>query len=116
MQYALIFYDFQLILARMGVDGGTRLSPERGTPARWRARVRGHGQMEHRSHGVREVPVDEDRSQVRGGSMPQVMAARRHTTIGLVRGAGSGNIAAAGRRFAAQPERALTLIGMKLEN
>ena len=102
---------------RVEVDYGvTRLSPERGTPERLLALVRGPWQIENRSHWVRDVTFDEDRSQVRCGSIPQVMAALRNTTIGLLRWAGYSNIAAACRRFAAQPELALTLIGIKLEN
>jgi predicted transposase YbfD/YdcC len=98
------------------VDGVSRLGAERATPSQRLAFVRGQWQIEHRSHGVRDVPCDEDRSQVRCGSMPQVMAARRHTAIGRLRAAGYTNIAAACRRFAAQPDLALGLIGITLEN
>jgi hypothetical protein len=42
-----------------------------------------------------------------------VMAALRNTPIGLLRWAGYSNIAAACRRVAAQPDLALTLIGIK---
>ena len=98
------------------VYGVTSLSPERGTPERLLALVRGHWQIENRAHWVRDMTFGEDRSQVRCGSIPQVMAALRNTTIGLLRWAGYSNIAAACRRFAAQPELALTLIGIKLEN
>ena len=72
--------------------------------------------MEHQAHGGRDVTCDDDRSQGRCGHMPQVMAALRNTTLGLLRCAGSTNIAAAGRRLAAQPLQALALIGMALEN
>jgi predicted transposase YbfD/YdcC len=98
------------------VYGVTSLSPERGTPERLLELVRSHWQIENKSHWVRDVTFDEDRSQVRCGNIPQVMAALRNTTIGLLRGAGYSNIAAACRRFAAQPDLALTLIGIKLEN
>jgi len=98
------------------VYGVTSLNPERGTPARLLDLVRSHWQIENKSHWVRDVTFDEDRSQVRCGNIPQVMAALRHTTIGLLRWAGYSNIAAACRRFAAQPDLALTLIGIKLEN
>ena len=64
----------------------------------------------------RAVTFDEDRSQVRCGSIPQVMAALRNTAIGLLRRAGHTNIAAACRRLAAQPAQALALIGIVLEN
>jgi hypothetical protein len=52
---------------------------------------------------VRDVPYDEDRSQVRCGSIPQIMVALRNLVIGLMRTAGETNIAAASRCFAAQP-------------
>ena len=44
------------------------------------------------------------------------MAALRNTVIGLMRWAGYPNMAAACRRFAAQPRAALHLIGIALEN
>ena len=98
------------------VYGVTSLSPERGTPERLLTLVRGHWQIENKSHWVRDMTFDEDRSQVRCGNIPQVMAALRNTAIGLLRWAGYSNMAAACRRFAAQPDLALTLIGIKLEN
>jgi hypothetical protein len=98
------------------VYGVSRLVSERATPAQRLALVRGQWQIEHRSHGVRDVTFDADRSQVRCGSIPQGMAALRNTAIGLLRTAGYANIAAACRRFAAQPDLALALIGIALEN
>ncbi|HEY5867619.1 MAG TPA: ISAs1 family transposase [Candidatus Tectomicrobia bacterium] len=98
------------------VYGVSSLGSERATPSQMLALVRGQWQIENRSHWVRDVTFDEDRSQVRCGSIPQVMAALRNTTIGLLRTAGYANIAAACRRFAAQPDLALALIGIPLEN
>lgn len=98
------------------VYGVTSLGPERGTPARLLDLSRGHWHIENKSHWVRDVTFDEDRSQVRCGNIPQVMAALRNTVIGLLRGAGYTNIAAACRRLAAQPDQALALIGITLEN
>jgi predicted transposase YbfD/YdcC len=98
------------------VYGVTSLRPERATPERLLALVRGQWKIENKSHWVREVTFDEDRSQVRCGNMPQVIAALRNTAIGLLRGAGHPNIAAACRRLAAQPLQALALIGIALEN
>jgi predicted transposase YbfD/YdcC len=80
------------------------------------ALVRGQWQIENQSHGVRDVTFDADRSQVRCGHIPQVMAALRNTTIGLLRWASHTNSAAACRRLAAQPVQALALIGIALEN
>jgi len=98
------------------VTGVTSLAPERAAAARLLALVRGQWHIEHQSPWVRDVTFDEDRSQVRCGNIPQVMAALRNTVIGLMRWAGHTNIAAACRRFAAQPRAALHLIGIELEN
>jgi predicted transposase YbfD/YdcC len=98
------------------VAGVTSLAPERADAARLLALVRGQWHIENQSHWVRDVTFDADRSQVRGGSIPQVMAALRNTVIGLMRWAGYTNMAAACRRFAAQPRAALHLIGIALEN
>jgi hypothetical protein len=98
------------------VAGVTRLPLERADAAQWLALVRGQWHIEHQSHWVRDVTFDEDRSPVRCGNIPQVMAGLRNTVIGLMRWAGYTNIAAACRRFAAQPALALELIGISLEN
>jgi predicted transposase YbfD/YdcC len=98
------------------VAGVTSLAPERADAARLLALVRGQWQIENQSHWVRDVTFDEDRSQVRCGNIPQVLAALRNTVIGLMRSAGYTNMAAACRRFAAQPRAALHLIGIVLEN
>jgi len=98
------------------VYGITSLRPERATPERLLALVRGQWQIENQSHWVRDVTFDEDRSQVRCGNIPQVMAALRNTTVGRLRWAGHTNIAAACRRLAAQPVQALALIGIEMEN
>ena len=98
------------------VYGVTSLSSERATPGRVLDVVRGHWSIENKSHWVRDGTFDEDRSQVRCGSIPQVMAALRNTAMGLLRWAGHTNIAAACRRLAAQPAQALALIGIEFEN
>jgi predicted transposase YbfD/YdcC len=112
----------QVILKKTGevreevIAGVTSLPPERAEAARLLALGRGHWSIENRSHWVRDVTFDEDRSQVRCGNIPQVMAALRNTVVGLMRWAGYTNMAAACRRFAAQPQAALHLIGIALEN
>jgi predicted transposase YbfD/YdcC len=98
------------------VYGVTSLRPERATPHRLLELVRGHWGIENKSHWVRDVTFDEDRSQVRCGNIPHMMAALRNTAIGLLRWAGHTNIAAACRRLAAQPAQALALIGIVFEN
>ena len=72
--------------------------------------VRQHWQIENRSHWVRDVTFDEDCSQVRTGSIPEVMAVLRNAVIGLLRDAGWSNIAAAVRYNAWRPGAALQLL------
>lgn len=97
---------------RETVYGVTSLSPERADASRLLTLVREHWHIENRSHWVRDVTFDEDRSQVRAGSIPEVMAAFRNAVIGLVRVSGAANVAAATRRMAARPQEALALLGL----
>ena len=76
--------------------------------ARWRR----HWGIENRINWVRNVTLDEDRSQVRTGAAPLIMAALRNLTISLFRLAGEPNIAADLRRHAAQ---SLALIGATVQ-
>lgn len=94
------------------VYGVTSLSANEAGPDERLALVRGHWSIENRSDWVRDVSFDEDRSQVRVGNIPHVLAALRNTAIGLMRTIGECNIAAACRRFAAQPHAALALLGI----
>jgi predicted transposase YbfD/YdcC len=72
--------------------------------------VQGHWAIENRAHWVRDVVYDEDRSQVRAASGPQVMATLRNTAISLHRLAGATSIAAALRHHAANAQRPITLL------
>jgi len=96
------------------IYGITSLTTQEASPMRLLNLVRGHWHIENRLHWVRDVTFDEDRSQVRKGSIPQVMASLRNTAIGLMRLAGESNIASACRRYAAQPKQALELIGIEM--
>ena len=98
------------------VYGLTSLPPARGSASHLLRYVRGQWYIENGSHYVRDVTFDEDRSQVRVGSVPQVLAALRNTTIGLLRARGDDKIAAATRRLAARPWDALALLGIIREN
>jgi predicted transposase YbfD/YdcC len=79
-------------------------------PATLAAWVQGHWGIENRAHWVRDVTFDEDRSRVRTGHAPQVMATLRNTAISLLRLAGATNIAEALRHHARQPDRAINLL------
>ena len=92
--------------------GITSLPPEKASPEQILDYNRGHWSIENKSHYVRDVTFDEDRSQVRSGNGPQMMAFLRNFTIGLIRLAGLPNIASALRDFAAQPWKALYLLGL----
>jgi predicted transposase YbfD/YdcC len=72
--------------------------------------VQGHWGIENRLHWVRDVTFDEDRSQVRTGQAPRVMATCRNIAISLLRAIGWGNIAAALRHHARHPDHALELV------
>lgn len=79
-------------------------------PATLAGWVQGHWAIENRLHWVRDVTFDEDRSQVRTGHAPQVMATLRNLAISLLRLAGWTGIATALRHHARDPERPLNLI------
>jgi len=65
--------------------------------------VRGHCGIENRPHYVRDVTWDEDRSQVRTGNGPRVMASLRNLAITILRLTGHSNIAAGLRHHAHTP-------------
>ncbi|HEX6683266.1 MAG TPA: ISAs1 family transposase, partial [Candidatus Limnocylindrales bacterium] len=72
--------------------------------------IRGHWSIENQTHWVRDVTYDEDRSQIRTGTGPQVMAAIRNAAIGALRLTGVTNIAAANRHHARDAHRPLALL------
>jgi len=93
----------------------TSVSPQSATPAQLLVAWKEHWHIENKLHWVRDVTFDEDRSTVRKGRIPQVMAALRNTAIGLLRVLGATNIAGACRRFAAQPHLVLAALGCPLD-
>jgi predicted transposase YbfD/YdcC len=78
-------------------------------PAVLAAWVQSHWEIENRLHRVRDVTFDEDRSQVRTGQAPHVMAGLRNTAITLLRLDGHHNIAAALRHHARDTDRPINL-------
>jgi predicted transposase YbfD/YdcC len=87
----------------------TRLTPRQADPARLLALIRGHWSIESR-HDVRDVTFGEDRSRLRAGHAPQVMAALRNLALTLIRRTGTTAIAAYRRHLAAHPAKALRLL------
>ncbi|MEU8799629.1 ISAs1 family transposase [Spirillospora sp. NPDC048819] len=82
-------------------------SADPATLASW---VRGHRHIENRLHWVRDVTYQEDKSLVRTGNAPRVMATLRSFAISLLRLDGHANIAAANRHHARDPQRTVTLL------
>ncbi len=93
----------------------TSLAPTVATPAQLLVLWREHWGIENKLHWIRDVTFDEDRSTVRAGNIPQVMAALRSTAISVARLHEATNIAAACRRYAAQPALALAAVGLTLD-
>ncbi len=80
-------------------------SPE--TLAAW---VRRHWHTGNKLHWVRDVTYQEDKSLVRTGNAPRVMASLRSLAISILRLDGHENIAAANRHHARDPQRTLKLL------
>lgn len=74
--------------------------------------LRGHWGIENRLHWVRDVTFGEDRSQIRTGNGPRMMASLRNLAIGILRQNGETNIAAATRHYARHPELSTAAIGL----
>jgi len=88
----------------------TSLTAIQARPAELARIVRGHWGIEDRLHWVRDVVYDEDRSQVRTGNGPRVMASLRNLAIAILRLTGHASIAAALRYHARRPSRPLQTI------
>jgi predicted transposase YbfD/YdcC len=85
-------------------------SDRNADPATLAAWVRGHWKIENCLHWVRDVTYQEDKSLVRTGNAPRVMASLRGLAISLLRIDGHSNIAAANRHHARDPQRTLKLL------
>jgi predicted transposase YbfD/YdcC len=90
----------------------TSLTPQKASPAELLELVRGHWSIENRSHWVRDVTFDEDRSQIRAGQAPQVMATLRNLVIAIIRWLGFRFVPQGLRYFMRRPHRALTALGL----
>jgi len=93
--------------------GVTSRSPDKASPAKLLQLSRGHWAIENKLHWVRDVTFDEDRSQVRTGTAPRMMACLRNLAISLHRLLnGAKNIAEALRHCTWNPAAALQMIGL----
>ena len=88
----------------------TDLTPQQASPQRLLQLNRGHWHIENGLHYVRDVDFGEDRSRLRSGNAPQVMAALRNLVLTLMHRCGSSQIAATRRYFAYHTEQALAFL------
>ena len=91
----------------------TDLTEDDANPEHLLRLVRDHWSIES-FHWVRDNTFDEDRSQVRTGTLPRILATLRNLAIGIIRHVTyrSVNIAAATRQLARQPDITLDLLGI----
>lgn len=91
----------------------TSIDRSRGNSRDLLTSITGHWQIENGSHYVRDDTMGEDRSRIRKGSGPQVMATLRNLSIGIIRLGGGDNVAEELRGFAwGNKTRALRSIGV----
>ena len=84
----------------------TTLSRQQASAERLLELVRGHWSIENGSHYVRDVTFAEDRSRLRTGKAPQILATLRNLVITLIHRHGSSQIASTRRSLSSHPERA----------
>src|SRR5215470_15299059 len=75
------------------------LPPESDGPLSLLELSRGHWGIENCLHYVRDVTFAEDRSRLRTGHAPQLLAACRNLVITLIHRSGSSHIASSRRSF-----------------
>jgi predicted transposase YbfD/YdcC len=87
--------------------GVTSLPAQVASPRRLLELMREHWGIEGGLHQRRDVSLEEDRSQVRLGQAPRVLASLNNIVIGLVLQAGEQNLAEVQRAFAYRFDKAL---------
>jgi hypothetical protein len=98
------------LISAVAALGITALSAEQAGPQHLAHLVKAHWAIEALHH-IRDVTYDEDRSQLRTGSAPQILAGLRNLAIGALRTAGRTNIASSLRWISRNPTRVLTILG-----
>jgi predicted transposase YbfD/YdcC len=94
------------------VYGITSLTTEEADAKQLLRLVREHWHIENKSHWIRDVIFDEDRSQLRRGRLPHIIATLLNAVISLLHAYGITCVAKARRRFAARLDEAMALIGI----
>jgi predicted transposase YbfD/YdcC len=92
----------------------TSLPPRVADAERLLALARGHWEIENGVHYVKDVTLGEDRSTIRKGHGPSVMATLRDTVVNVLHRAGWRTIAERLRYYSGDVRAALTLLGIPL--
>jgi predicted transposase YbfD/YdcC len=90
----------------------TSLPPQVADASRLLTLVRGHWQIENGVHYVKDVTLGEDRSTIRMGHGPSVMAILRDTVVSMLHRAGWRTIAERLRFYSGNVDAALALLGI----
>ena len=90
--------------------GISSLAPRHACASRLLALVRAHWRIENRLHYRRDVTLGEDRSQVRTGRAPHVLAALNNLVLALFDFLGVQNVPQYMRLLDAQPHQAVRLV------
>ena len=88
----------------------TNLSPAHAEPERPLRVIRGHWSIENGSHYVRDMTFGEDRSRLRSGDAPQIMATLRNLAITFIHRTDSSRVAKTRRTFSYTPAQVLDLL------
>lgn len=100
-------------LSKEVVYGITSLAPKEASPQKILQLLRGHWSIENSSHLVRDETFQEDRSTIRTGSGPGVMATLRNLVIAIIRYLGFKIIADGIRKSAwSRPREVIGLLGL----
>ena len=97
-------------LTQAAVYGVTSLTAPKADAARLLAITRGHWGIESGLHYRRDVTLREDRSRVRTGQAPQLLAAINNVVLGLFARLGYTSAPQARRHFAANLDEAINLV------
>jgi predicted transposase YbfD/YdcC len=92
----------------------TRLPSQVADAERLQTLVRGHWEIENGVHDVKDVTLGEDRSTIRTGHGPSVMAMLRDTVVSVLHRAGWRTIAERLRFYSGNVQAALALLGIPL--
>lgn len=93
----------------------TDLSPQQADPATLFRLWHHHWHLENKLHWLRDVPLAEDRSQARTGSLPFTFSLLRNAVISVLKLYGYQHLTQARTYFSGHVSLACSLVGISLE-